>query len=178
MYNECFRGMSSTILWMGRIDNMNIIYIHTHDSGRYIQPYGYPVSTPNMMRLAQESTLFRKAFCAGPTCSPSRAALLTGACPHRNGMLGLASRGFALNDYDMHMVRWLSKHGFRTALCGIQHEGMNGATIGYDEVLIEPVEKNMYIKDAESFDHNSARLAADYLRKQGEKKAVFFSRLA
>lgn len=174
MYNECFRGMSSTILWMGRIDNMNIIYMHTHDSGRYIQPYGYPVSTPNMMRLAQESTLFRKAFCAGPTCSPSRAALLTGACPHRNGMLGLASRGFALNDYDMHMVRWLSKHGFRTALCGIQHEGMNGATIGYDEVLIEPVEKNMYIKDAESFDHNSARLAADYLRKQGEKKGSFF----
>ena len=115
---------------------MNIIYIHTHDSGRYLQPYGYPVETPNMMRLAQGSTLFRKACCAGPTCSPSRAALLTGTYPHCNGMLGLAGRGFSLRDYDMHLVRWLSKHGYLTALSGIQHEAPDGNVIGYDEVLL------------------------------------------
>jgi len=27
---------------------MNIIYIHTHDSGRFIQPYGYSIQTPNI----------------------------------------------------------------------------------------------------------------------------------
>jgi N-sulfoglucosamine sulfohydrolase len=26
----------------------NILYIHTHDTGRYIQPYGYAVPTPNL----------------------------------------------------------------------------------------------------------------------------------
>jgi len=46
---------------------MNIPYLHCHDGGRYIQPYGYPVETPNLMQFAQEGVLFRKAFCAAPT---------------------------------------------------------------------------------------------------------------
>ena len=72
----------------------NILYLHSHDTGRYIQPYGYGVPTPNLQRLAEEGVLFRQAFCASPTCSPSRAALLTGAFPHSNGMRGLAHFGF------------------------------------------------------------------------------------
>ena len=77
---------------------MNILYIHTHDSGTYLQPYGHNIPTPNLMKLAREGTLFRHAYCAGPTCSPSRAALLTGMSPHSCGMLGLAHRGFRIND--------------------------------------------------------------------------------
>src|SRR5947207_3061874 len=80
----------------------NILYLHSHDTGRYIQPYGYAVPTPNLQKLASEGFLFRRAFDAAPTCSPSRAALLTGHCPHENGMLGLAHRGFSLNDYNQH----------------------------------------------------------------------------
>ncbi|WP_082053739.1 sulfatase-like hydrolase/transferase [Gordoniibacillus kamchatkensis] len=72
---------------------MNIVLIHTHDTGRFIQPYGYAVSTPNLMRFARESLLFRHAYCAGPTCSPSRAALMTGMVPHSAGMFGLAHLG-------------------------------------------------------------------------------------
>ena len=45
----------------------NILYIHTHDSGRYLEPYGCNVSTPHIMQLAMEGTLFRSAFCAAPT---------------------------------------------------------------------------------------------------------------
>src|SRR5215471_4995915 len=82
----------------------NILYIHSHDSGRYLQPYGHNVPTPNLARLAKEGILFRQAFDAAPTCSPSRAALLTGQCPHRNGMLGLAHRGFSLTDYKRHIA--------------------------------------------------------------------------
>src|ERR1700749_2240536 len=67
---------------------LNIIYIHSHDSGRYLQPYGYSVPTPNLQRLAEEGILFRQAFSGAPTCSPSRACLLTGQCAHENGMLG------------------------------------------------------------------------------------------
>ena len=54
----------------------NILYLHSHDTGRYIQPYGYNVPTPNLQKLAGEGFLFRQAFDAAPTCSPSRAALL------------------------------------------------------------------------------------------------------
>ena len=63
----------------------NILYLHSHDTGRYIQPYGHQVPTPNIQRLADQGLLFRKAFCAAPTCSGSRAALLTGEYPHRTG---------------------------------------------------------------------------------------------
>ena len=75
---------------------MNIIYIHTHDTGRFISPYGHKIQTPTLMELAKEGTLFRQAHCAAPTCSPSRASLLTGTLPHNNKMLGLAHRGFSL----------------------------------------------------------------------------------
>ena len=80
----------------------NILYLHSHDTGRYIQPYGHPVPTPNIQRLADQGVLFRKAFCAAPTCSASRACLLTGQYGHNNGMLGLAHRGWSLNDYRQH----------------------------------------------------------------------------
>ena len=113
----------------------NILYLHSHDTGRYIQPYGYPVPTPNLQKLAGEGILFRRAFDAAPTCSPSRAALLTGQCPHRNGMLGLAHRGFVLNDYRQHLLHWLRPHGYHSTLVGIQHIAKDPQTIGYDEVI-------------------------------------------
>ena len=28
---------------------MNILYLHTHDTGRFIQPYGHAIPTPNLM---------------------------------------------------------------------------------------------------------------------------------
>lgn len=101
---------------------MNIIYLHTHDTGRYIQPYGYPVPTANLQTMAENGVLFRNCFCCNPTCSPSRAAMLSGSNPHSCGMLGLAHRGFEMNDYSKHLARYLKTQGYETALCGVQHE--------------------------------------------------------
>lgn len=113
---------------------LNILYLHSHDTGRYIQPYGYDVPTPNLQRFAEQGVLFRNAFCAGPTCSPSRAALLTGRYPHANGMLGLAHRGARLTDYRQHLARFLGEQGYLTALCGVQHEagGALKSELGYE----------------------------------------------
>jgi len=115
----------------------NILYLHSHDTGRYIQPYGHAVATPRLQRLAEQGVLFRQAFCAAPTCSPSRAALLTGQAPHSSGMLGLAHRGFALNDYRQHIIHTLRPHGYYSALFGMQHIARDPATIGYDQFWVE-----------------------------------------
>jgi N-sulfoglucosamine sulfohydrolase len=113
----------------------NILYIHSHDTGRYVQPYGYPVQTPNMQLLADQGILFRNAFCAAPTCSGSRASLLTGQYCHNNGLLGLAHRGWRLNDYGQHLVHPLRTGGYHTVLIGEQHISEDPGVIGYDEVI-------------------------------------------
>lgn len=117
---------------------MNIIYMHTHDSGRYTSPYGYNLPTPNIMKLAEDGVLFRSAYSAAPTCSPSRAALLCGMYAHTAGMLGLAHRGFSCYDYSRHMASYFTKNGFETALSGIQHEANDTSRLGYEKILTRP----------------------------------------
>jgi len=112
----------------------NILYLHTHDIGRYCEPYGFDIPAPNMLRLAKEGVLFRNAFSAAPTCSPARAALLTGQSPHSSGMLGLAHRGFELNDHTQHIAHTLRKAGYHSALIGTQHITRD-ATQFYDDVV-------------------------------------------
>ncbi len=111
----------------------NIIYLHSHDTGRYISPYGYRLPTPNLQRLAEQGVVFRNAFNAAPTCSPSRAALLTGASPHSSGQLGLTNRGFNLRDTHKHLCHTLKGAGYRTALFGVTHLHVNHDLLGYDE---------------------------------------------
>ena len=114
---------------------LNIVYIHSHDSGRYLSPYGQRVPTPNLNRLAAEGILFRRAFSCAPTCSPSRAALLTGQYAHQSGMLGLAHRGFSLYDYKKHILHTLRNAGYISVLAGLQHIAPRPDQIGYDELM-------------------------------------------
>lgn len=112
----------------------NVLYLHSHDTGRYVQPYGHQIPTPNIQMLADQGALFRKAFSAGPTCSGSRAALLTGQYPHSNGMMGLAHRGWQLNDYSEHIIHTLRGAGYRSELIGEQHVSEDLDVLGYDEI--------------------------------------------
>lgn len=150
---------------------MNLIYIHTHDSGREMQPYGIAANNPGLMRLAGESVVFRQAHCIAPTCSPSRAAMLTGMTAHQSGMLGLAHRGFALNDYDQHLARYLRRNGYYTALIGVQHEAIVPAMIGYDEFHTKHVVKK---NPAHMSDEQSIALALDFLRAHRNDAQPFF----
>ena len=117
----------------------NILYINSHDTGRFTSPYGYPAITPNLQRLADQGVCFRQAHCAAPTCSASRASLLTGCCPHSNGMLGLVNRGFRLADYQQHIIHTLRREaGYYSALIGLQHVAPDPALIGYDHFVTIP----------------------------------------
>lgn len=146
--------------------NYNIVYLHTHDTGRGIQPYDPGIKTPNLMRLAQEGVLFRNAYCVGPTCSPSRSGLLTGQYPHQNGMFGLAHRGFSLNDYGKHLANFLKGYGYETVLFGMQHEAADANTIGYDRVFAEERKSGA---DRELWDIRNARKAKEFLEEYHDK---------
>ena len=68
-------------------DRPNMVVFITDDQG-YLDstPYGSAdIATPNMKRLADAGCRFTGMFVASPSCAPSRAALLTGLMPARNG---------------------------------------------------------------------------------------------
>jgi N-sulfoglucosamine sulfohydrolase len=65
----------------------NILFILADDwSYPYASIYGdKSIKTPNLDRLAANGTVFTNAYCASPSCTPSRAAMLTGRYPHNLG---------------------------------------------------------------------------------------------
>lgn len=65
----------------------DIVIFLTDDQGQLDStPYGgQGIHTPNMQRLADAGLVFTRAYVASPSCAPSRAALLTGLMPARNG---------------------------------------------------------------------------------------------
>lgn len=130
-------ALAPAVLKGAQAGRPNVLYLHSHDTGRYIQPYGHAVPTPNLQKFAEDSVLFRHAFDAAPTCSPSRAALLTGQNAHSSGMLGLAHRGFSLSNPKQHLANVLRTEGYATVLSGVQHEAtaQRISDLGYERVL-------------------------------------------
>jgi N-sulfoglucosamine sulfohydrolase len=142
----------------------NVIFLHTHNTGRYVQPYGFDVPTPHLMRLAREGVLFRNAFAAGPTCSPSRAAFLTGQNPHAAGMMGLAHRGFGLAHPERHLGSFLRKAGYETVLAGNEHTG------GHQSSLAPSTDYTRVITGQSAEAVHLTPAVVEYLRAKGQEK--------
>ncbi|MEM7130200.1 MAG: sulfatase [Chloroflexota bacterium] len=150
----------------------NILFMHSHNTGQFVQPYGYTIPTPNLMRLAKEGVLFRKAFAAAPTCSPSRAAFLSGMFAHSAGMLGLAHRGFPMADYEQHIARVVKANGYHTAVAGVEHTALDTATVGYEQILSR--DDTNYPETMDKL--GAASAVADFLRNysHNEPNTPFF----
>lgn len=100
----------------------NIVLFIADDLGANdIGPYGNViVRTPSIDHLASESLLFTNAFASSPTCSPSRASILTGLMPFRNGAHANHSgikAGIKTLPY------YLLSLSYKTALAGKYHIG-------------------------------------------------------
>ena len=120
---------------------MNIIYLNTHDSGRFLQPYGYGLPTPNLQKFAEKGTVFRQMYCAAPTCCPSRAAMLTGMNAHSSGVTGLVHRGFALKAPKQHLANYLKSFDFETVLAvfSTRQQGIRGKSGMRESMWIIPM---------------------------------------
>lgn len=81
--------------------------------------FGNPiVQTPNIDRLASEGTRFSQCFVTQPTCTPSRASILTGCYP---SALRARMVGCYTPDDERFLPRVLSAAGYRTASIGKMH---------------------------------------------------------
>lgn len=63
----------------------NILFLIADDWSKHAGVYGTAaIRTPHIDRLGRDGVIFENAFCAAPSCTPSRASILTGRYPHQN----------------------------------------------------------------------------------------------
>ncbi len=95
-----------------------------------IASYGHPtIKTPNLDIMASEGQKWTQFYSASSVCTPSRAALLTGRLPIRNGMIGKEHRvlfpdsEFGLPANEITIAEKLRENGYKTAAIGKWHLG-------------------------------------------------------
>ncbi len=65
----------------------NVLFMIVDDLRPMLGCYGIPeMHTPNIDELANNGTLFNRAYCQYPLCNPSRASILTGLRPETTGI--------------------------------------------------------------------------------------------
>jgi N-sulfoglucosamine sulfohydrolase len=141
-------------------DKPNLVVFIADDLGVLdCQPYGaQDVRTPNMQRLASEGLLFRQAFVASPSCAPSRAALLTGLMPARNGAEANHSRP---RPEIKKLPAYLREQGYEVASFGKVAHYNHGKEYGFDLV------------GGEGFhNHEGIPAAVEFLKSRAKDKPV------
>lgn len=80
------------------------------------------IKTPNLDRLAKQGMLFDRAYCPNPTCTPTRASLITGKYPSQHGAWTLGTK---LPESEPTIGGYLAKKGYQSALIGKAHFQQN-----------------------------------------------------
>lgn len=135
----------------------NFIIIFTDDQG-YADVGCYGAKgfvTPHLDRMAAEGVRFTDFYVAAASCTPSRAALMTGCYPQRVGLpyvLGPKSK-IGINSAEYTIAETLKPLGYATACFGKWHLGHHPQFLptrhGFDEYFGLPYSNDMWPKHPE-----------------------------
>ncbi|MCM3746206.1 sulfatase-like hydrolase/transferase [Paenibacillus pasadenensis] len=113
------------------------------------------VHTPNLDRLVREGTTFTRAYCPNPTCTPTRASIITGMYPSQHGAWTLGTKLME----DRHTVgEDFNAAGYKTALVGKAHFQPLGSTEEFPSLESYPILQDLdywkkYSETFYGFDH-------------------------
>lgn len=109
-----------------------VVYLADDLSAADLPIYGgTSISTPAIDKLAADGLTFSRAFVASPACAPSRAALLTGLMPARNG----AEENHTYpRKGTLRLPRILNRLGYQTAAFGKVAHSKSAKDYGFDIV--------------------------------------------
>jgi arylsulfatase A-like enzyme len=98
------------------------------------------VSTPALDTLAAGGRRFDRAYCPNPTCTPSRASILTGLMPSQHGAWSLGTK---LQEGIPTLPGLLGEAGFFTALVGKAHFQPLASRPGYTSIECQPILRDL-----------------------------------
>lgn len=109
----------------------NVIIIFADDLGYGdLGAYGHPtIRTPNLDRMAMEGQKWTNFYVGASVCTPSRAALMTGRLPVRNGMASNVNRVLfpdshnGLPQTEVTLAEQMKNAGYATVCIGKWHLG-------------------------------------------------------
>ncbi|ANW97413.1 arylsulfatase [Wenyingzhuangia fucanilytica] len=131
----------------------NFIIIFTDDQGYADLGCfgGAHVKTPRIDQMAAEGAKLTSFYVAGPICTPSRAALMTGSYPKRVGMgkrVLLASDAIGLNPKEITIAEVLKNADYKTGMFGKWHLGdqpeFSPTKQGFDEFFGLPYSHDIH----------------------------------
>jgi arylsulfatase A-like enzyme len=94
------------------------------------------ISTPNLDRLVKEGTTFTRSYCPNPTCTPTRASIITGMYPSQHGAWTLGTKLLE----DVHTVgEDFREAGYHSALVGKAHFQPLASTEKYPSLEAYPI---------------------------------------
>jgi len=97
----------------------NILFITTDEHHWRCTGFNNPrIRTPHLDGLAAGGTIFDRAYCPNPTCTPTRASLITGLYPSQHGAYSLGTK---LPESVPTLGRYFQEAGYRTSLIGKAH---------------------------------------------------------
>lgn len=98
------------------------------------------LKTPALDRIVSEGVRFDRAYCPNPTCTPTRASILTGQYPSTHGAWALGTK---LREDATTVAGLLAKSGYDTSLIGKAHFQPLKSTPEFPSIECQPTLRDL-----------------------------------